>query len=256
MFPPGKTLVFGHRGASQDAPENTLASFREAFLQGADGIEGDFHLTSDSQVVCIHDSNTLRTAGKSMDVADAKLEALQELEYGGWKDARFCGEPLPCLPDVISLVPEDRWLVIELKSGPEIVPPLVDTLHRCSAVLDRILVIAFDEKVIAEFKTRMPGVLAHWLTDYGWDSNSSTWVPSLETIVKTIRRCGADGLGSENRPDIVTADFVSKLHLAGVKQLHIWTVDSPQEACHYRDLGIAGVTSNCPGRILEALGRN
>ena len=256
MFSPGKTLVFGHRGASHDAPENTLAAFREAFRQGADGIEGDFHLTSDSQIVCIHDADTLRTGGQLLVVARSRLGALRELEYGGWKDAMFCGEPLPSLADLIPLIPEGRWLVIELKTGPEIVVPLVETLQACPSVLERTLIIAFDELVIASFKHRMPGVLAHWLTDYQWDPDSHSWVPSVDTIIQTIRRCKADGLGSENRPEIVTAEFVARLQSAGIEQFHIWTVDLPQEAVYYRGLGAFAVTSTCPGWIVEAFGRD
>ncbi len=57
--------ITAHRGASHDAPENTLAAFRLAWERGADAIEGDFYLTADEQVVCIHDSTTERTAGTS-----------------------------------------------------------------------------------------------------------------------------------------------------------------------------------------------
>lgn len=249
-----KTLVFGHRGASADAPENTLTAFREAFLQGADGVEGDFHLTADSQVVCIHDYDTKRTGGAALVVSDSTLADLRVLEYGAWKGQSFLGEPIPVLDDLITIIPADAWLVIELKTGPEIVTPLVTALQQNpSTQLNRILVIAFDEHVIAEFKRLMPDVLAHWLTDYQWNSQSGNWTPDLDTIVSTVRRCGADGLGSENRTDIVTVEFVEQLRSAGIEQLHIWTVDSPQEACYYRDLRIFGVTSNCPNRIREAL---
>ena len=62
-------LIIAHRGASYDAPENTLAAFRLAFEQGADGIESDWHLSSDGEVVCIHDSDTKRVAGKQLYVA-------------------------------------------------------------------------------------------------------------------------------------------------------------------------------------------
>jgi len=247
-----KPLVFGHRGASMDAPENTLAAFREAFRQGADGVEGDFHLTADLHVVCIHDADAFRTGGQRLVVAKSSLQELRSLEYGRWKAPKFQGEPLPLLTELISIVPENRWLVLELKAGSEIVAPLVEVLSQSHVQLDRLLVIAFDEQVIAEFKRRMPNVLAHWLTDFHWEPESSAWVPSVDTIIKTLQQCGADGLGSENRPEIVTADFVSRLRSADVRQFHIWTVDSPAEALYYGQLGAFAVTSNCPGRIREA----
>lgn len=74
--------IVAHRGASFDAPENTLAAFNLAWEQGADAIEGDFYLTADQQIACIHDKTTKRTAGVELKVADSTLDQLRELEYG------------------------------------------------------------------------------------------------------------------------------------------------------------------------------
>ena len=63
----GPPLLIAHRGASHEAPENTLAAFRLAWEQGADGIEGDFYLSKDGRIVCIHDKDTKRTAGKNLE---------------------------------------------------------------------------------------------------------------------------------------------------------------------------------------------
>ena len=59
-------MIVAHRGASEDAPENTLESFHLAWLQNADAIQGDFRLTKDEQIVCIHDEDTSRTCGEKM----------------------------------------------------------------------------------------------------------------------------------------------------------------------------------------------
>ena len=67
------TDLIAHRGASHDAPENTLAAFRLAWEQGADGIEGDFRLSRDGEIICLHDATTRRTAGIDLVVADATL---------------------------------------------------------------------------------------------------------------------------------------------------------------------------------------
>ena len=66
--------IVAHRGASHVAPENTIAAFRQAWREGADAIEGDFHLTKDGNIVCIHDADTKRTAGVSRSVANSTLE--------------------------------------------------------------------------------------------------------------------------------------------------------------------------------------
>src|SRR5512140_286258 len=81
------TLIIGHRGASRDAPENTLESFRLAWEQGADGIEADFRLTADGRIVCMHDETTGRTTGVNLNIADTALKELRRLDAGLWKGA-------------------------------------------------------------------------------------------------------------------------------------------------------------------------
>ena len=94
---PGNTLIIGHRGASREAPENTLASFMLAFAQGADGVEADFRLTRDGRIVCLHDDSTGRTSAVDLVVAQATLPQLRTLDVGAWKGEAFAGEPIPAL---------------------------------------------------------------------------------------------------------------------------------------------------------------
>ncbi len=122
------TELIGHRGASFDAPENTLAAFRLAWEEGADGVEGDYRLTLDGEIVCLHDPTTRRTAGINLAVAKATLAQLRELDVGSWKGEQWAGEPIPTLREVIATVPPGKRLFIELKSGPEILLPLAAIL--------------------------------------------------------------------------------------------------------------------------------
>ena len=80
--------VIAHRGASYDAPENTLAAFRLAWQQGADGIEGDFYLTADGEIVCLHDSDTGRTGDRKLSVGQSTLAELRKVDVGGMARAR------------------------------------------------------------------------------------------------------------------------------------------------------------------------
>src|SRR5512142_2887541 len=96
-FLPGRTLVLGHRGASADAPENTLAAFRLAVAQGADGVELDVWRCASGEVVVIHDADTRRTAGEVLAVPDASWPALRALDVGAWKGEGFRGERIALL---------------------------------------------------------------------------------------------------------------------------------------------------------------
>ena len=86
------SLITGHRGASSVAPENTLSAFQKAWDIGCDAIEGDFRLTCDGEIICIHDANTRRTTGINREVAQTPLKLLQTLDFGAWKDVRFKGD--------------------------------------------------------------------------------------------------------------------------------------------------------------------
>ena len=105
------SYIIAHRGASFDAPENTLAAFRLAWEQGADGIEGDFMLTADGQIVCFHDLDTQRVAGEMRVVKESTLAELQALDVGRWKGDRWRGERIASLDDVLAVIPQGKQLV-------------------------------------------------------------------------------------------------------------------------------------------------
>lgn len=244
--------IVGHRGASRDAPENTLAAFREAFTQGADGVEGDFHLSSDGEVVCIHDKDTQRTSGTKLNVRDATLAELQTLDIGSWKGERWRGERIATLKEVIGVIPQGKKFVIELKVGPEIVAPLQKILDASPLSTDQILIISFSADTIAECERRMPGLCTHWLTGYKQQQDGS-FKPSVEEVLTTLRKCHADGLGSEARIEYFNGDFVKRLRDHGCSQFHVWTIDDPTLALTYRELGARWVTSNRPGWLTNQL---
>ena len=248
----GQSIV-AHRGASYDAPENTASAFEEAWRQNADGVEGDFYFTADGQIVCIHDKDTKRTGGEKMVVAESTLEQLKKLEYGEWKDAKFKGEPLPTFADVAAVIPAGKLFVIELKTGPEIVTLLVEELKKTKLTEDQLLIIAFNSDTVAKAKEMLPNVRAHWLTGYKQDRLSGAWRPTVEDVAKTLKACGADGLGTNGNREVVNEQFISTLRAGGMKEFHVWTIDDPADAKYFQKLGAVGITTNRPAFIREAL---
>lgn len=245
--------IVAHRGASHDAPENTLAAFHLAWEQGADGIEGDFYFTRDRQIVCIHDANTERTAGTKRAVAASTLNQLRELEYGAWKGKRFSGEPLPTFGDVLACVPAGKLFVIELKTGPEIVPLLKAELSRGETAHKRLLIISFQAATIKACKHHLPEIRAHWLTGYRRDKQTGAWSPSAAEILRTLKETGADGLGTKGVREVVTPAFVRSLKQGGLREFHVWTIDDLDDARYYRSLGAIGITTNRPAVIRQGL---
>jgi glycerophosphoryl diester phosphodiesterase len=247
-------MITAHRGASHDAPENTLVAFRLAWEQQADAIEGDFRLTADGHVVCIHDADTERTCGVRRVVAETSLDDLRSLDFGRWKAPAFSGQPCCTLEEVLEIVPAGKRFFIELKTGPEIVEPLGRIIERCNPDLSSLVVIAFDEKTIAACKKRLPGVKAHWLTSFKETrTGSNEWHPSVEQVFETVLRCGADGVGLQARRQVVNREFVQQLRTGGVDEFHVWTVDSPEDARFFVDLGAMGITTNRPALMRRLL---
>ena len=112
-----RPLNFAHRGASHQAPENTLAAFLLAIELGADGIELDVQLSRDGQIVVIHDLVLETTTDGAGPVRERTLAELKELDAGRWFDPAYAGQRIPTLQEVIDAVGHRLLLNIELKTA-------------------------------------------------------------------------------------------------------------------------------------------
>ena len=245
--------IVAHRGASYDAPENTVAAMELAFEQGADGVEADFYLSSDGHIVCNHDKDTERTAGVKHVIVETPLEVLRKLDVGAWKNEKYRGEMMPTFAEIAETIPAGTKFIIELKVGPEIVAPLKEALAKTDLEDDQILIICFNEKTVAECKKLLPNLKCHWLTGYKKDEKTGEFKPSLAEVVATLERSHADGLGSQGDINYVNAEFLEDLCDEGHCEFHVWTIDDPKVAQYYQKLKPWGITTNRPGFIREQL---
>lgn len=240
-------MIVAHRGASHDAPENTLAAFELAWKQGSDGIEGDFFLTSDGQIVCIHDPDSERTGGKKLIVEQSTLAQLRQLEYGAWKHPKWRGETIPILAQVVATAPPGKTVVIELKSKVAIAQPLAVALKRLNRNDVQFMVIAFDPETAGRCKELLPESKVHWVTRFK-DGH-----PTAAEIAATVQRLGVDGVGMKADRSIIDQAFVEGLRNGGCQEFHVWTVDSIDDAKYFQSLGAMGITTNLPGIIGPAI---
>tara|TARA_R110002072_G_scaffold303109_1_gene493934 strand:- start:19423 stop:20235 length:813 start_codon:yes stop_codon:yes gene_type:complete len=250
-------LIVAHRGASHDAPENTLAAFRLAWEQNADAIEGDFYLTRDRQIVCLHDRTTKRVAPDQpeLNVTESTLDELRTLDVGRWKSPRFVNERIPTLAEVLATVPDGRQIFVEIKCGPEVLPVLKSQLAASPLKPEQITIICFNEAVVMQAQETMPQYRANWLTSYRQKEKSNPWTPSIEDVLKTLKRTGATGLGSNGNLKVIDLPFVEKVRHAGFG-FHVWTVNDPQAARKFRSLGAESITTDRPAFIRKALDGN
>ena len=241
--------IVAHRGASHDAPENTLAAFRLGFARGADAAECDVHLTADGRIVALHDADTARTAGgRKRRVAESSLAALRALDVGGWKAERFAGERIPLLSEILDALPAGKRLLIEVKCGPEILERLQRVLA-ASGKRDQVVIMSFSLAVVRGVEQRLAAVPAYWLRDAADDGRGGQRPFALELVQRT-RRAGLDGLGLHHggvRPELVAA-----AHRAGL-QVYAWTVDDAAEARRLQRAGVDGLITNRPGWLRRQL---
>lgn len=232
--------IIGHRGASDDAPENTISSIKEAFVQGADGVEVDVRLTKDERVVCIHDKNTVRTTGLSLEVKNTNYRELKNLDAGSWKGAVWKDELIPSLEEVLKEVPLNKEIFIEIKTSLEIIDPLISLVLSSKIMQKNITMISFNAEVIKEIKLRLPEVTCNLLTAFDPSYNEKD-LPQL------LKKIDADGVGVQNHAKL-TKDFIDKIKNIN-KDVHVWTVNEGEKAKKYSLLGLSSITTNKPRYI-------
>jgi glycerophosphoryl diester phosphodiesterase len=255
VFSAGTTVaappaIIAHRGASHDAPENTLAAIRLGFEQGADFVEVDLRLTADQQIVLMHDGDTKRTAGRDKKVAEQTLQELKTLDAGSFKGAKWTGERIPTLAEALAAIPAGKGIFLELKAGPEIVPPLAEVLKSSKLAREQIVIIAFDFAAITEAKRRLPDYQALWLVAFKKSDNGTSWTPAPEKIIDQARG-HVDGLDLKACAAI-DAELIKQAKSAGLS-VYTWTVNDPVVARQMKDVGVLGITTDRPRMLRDSL---
>jgi glycerophosphoryl diester phosphodiesterase len=245
-----RPVVVAHRGASWDAPENTIAAFREAWRQGADAIEGDFRISADGVIVCVHDETTERTAGEALVVAETTFDELRGLDVGTWKDGAFAGERIPTLEEVLATVPEGGLVYIELKAGPEIIPPLVAVLEQSPVPRAQLLIISFEPEVVAAAAEALPDVRRLGISDITEDETGA-WTPAVDEMIAVARDVRADGL-TVRAVDVVDEAFAAAVRGAGL-ELHVWTVNDIKTSRRMGRVGVDSITTDRPDFVRRAM---
>jgi glycerophosphoryl diester phosphodiesterase len=237
-------MIVAHRGASDVLPENTLKAFHLAWLQNAEAIEADFHLTKDEQIVCIHDRDTFRTCGEKLIVAESTYAELSHLDASSFLKDDSSPQPIPLLSEVFKTIPNNKGIYIEIKCGPEIIPVLIKSILSSSLQKEQITIIAFDPKVIKAFKSSAPDIKAFWLYDVTMKELLSGY-----DLLEALRDIKADGLSSNNKS---SQEFVSNIINAGF-EYHSWTINDIKTAEKLLKWGAASITTDKPGYLKNSL---
>jgi glycerophosphoryl diester phosphodiesterase len=244
--------IIAHRGASADAPENTLAAIHLAWQQGADAAEIDVQLTADGQLVAIHDETMLRTGGVDWAVKDRTFAELKTLDVGSWKSPQFAGQRIPTLAEVLDIVPPGKRLFIEVKCGVEAIPELVRVLSAAKTAREQTVLIGLDVDTIVAVKRALSDRIACWVTEqFACTSPTSPIHPTTAELIERALAAKLDGLDINNLVERPAGD-IGQVTRAGL-QAYVWTVNSAERAAWHQAEGIHGITTDAPGRMRVAL---
>lgn len=265
--------VVAHRGASEDAPEHTLAAYRKAIEDGADALECDVRLTADGHLVCVHDRRVNRTSNGRGAVSALELAELAALDFGAWKQ-RESGRGRDEEPDWVHR-PEDRedTSVLTLERLLELVADAgrrvelaIETKHptrwagqveeRLLALLKRfgldapatpaespVRVMSFSARSLHRVRTASPTLptvsLMQFVSPRLRDARLPAGVRIAGPSIRIVR----------NHPA-----YIERLQQAG-HQVHVWTVNEPEDVDLCVEMGIDAIITNRPRAVLDQLGR-
>jgi glycerophosphoryl diester phosphodiesterase len=253
----GHPFVVAHRGASGERPEHTLAAYELALQEGADGVECDVRLTRDGHLVCVHDRRVDRTSNGSGLVSEMTLAQLRELDYGTWhpsSQGATDGTGLLTLDDLVKLVLD--WnrpvkIFIETKHpvryGALVESKVLALLHRygvaspASADLSRAVVMSFSAAAVWRIRRAapmLPTVLLGETSRFlGGSAATTVGATAVGPSISTLRE----------HPELVDRAA------AQGRALYCWTVDHYEDVRYCREVGVAWVATNHPGRTKDWL---
>ena len=247
--------LFGHRGASGEAPENTLPAFERAWQAGVPYLEMDCHATRDSEIVVMHDATLERTTDGTGPLKEQTMEALERLDAGyrfstDGERFPFRGKAVrvPRLLDVLTAFPEAR-INLEIKQAdPPITERVVRLLRRADAI-ERVLLAAEDDGIMADIRAAKPG------TAIGMSRGDvvELFQAALEERLETYR---PPGHALQIPPSFMGDPLITPANLALARRVglrvHVWTINDPAEMRALLRAGVDGVMSDFPARLVAA----
>lgn len=252
-----RTLVFAHRGGRGIAPENTLAAFQKSFDLGVDVLELDIHATKDGELVVMHDNTVDRTTDGNGLIADKKLAEIKNLDAGfewtndGGKTFPFRDKNIkvPTLREIFEKFPETVINIEPKYDKPSPVKPLCDLIKEFKRT-NKVIVGSFNDAILEDFRTNCTGVATSaspseasgFLARYevGLDDN---YTPKMQAL-QVPPRFG--------KLEIVTEKYVKAAHEKNL-EVHVWTINEIEEMKYLIDIGVDGIMTDYPDRLLDLL---
>lgn len=260
---PAPPLVIAHRGASGDAPENTLAAFELALERGAHILEMDLQLTADGHLVVIHDATVDRTTDGTGRVSELSLADLRRLDAGyrfmradeagreGTFPFRGSSLAILTLSEVLAAFPDAR-MILEMK--PESPPVIVDALVKVLQAFeggDNLIIASFHSGYLRRFREQMPDMA----TAFSVRETGIFYLMQVFGLTRWYRPAGDVLIVPEYSRGIhvLTPGFVRAARRLDL-DVYVWTLNAPEDIQRVLGLGVAGIITDYPGASAELSG--
>jgi glycerophosphoryl diester phosphodiesterase len=233
-----RPTIFAHRGASAHAPENTLAAFELAAVQGADGIELDAKLSADGHVVVIHDATVDRTTDRPGRVKDLSLAELRSLDAGAFFAEKYRGEKVPTLEEVFEALGKRMFVNVELTNYDTPRDHLVETVCRLVkefGLQKQVLFSSFFASNLWKARGLLPEVPRGLLAFNGL---FGAWARSFGFAFGKYHAL------HPNAAD-VTPQQVQRVHRMG-RRVHVWTVNTADDMRRLFRWGVDAIFTDDP----------
>jgi len=239
------TLIYGHRGAKGEAPENTLVSFEQCLQHGVRRCELDLHLSRDGELMVIHDPTLKRTTGRRGKVVQHDADELVNYDAReggpGWKTP--C--PIPRLSDLFEKCDFEHWQ-LEVKSASRVraarTVMAIKELAEQHRLLDRITVTSSSREVLRALNRLAPEISRGLVAEYNW----------LDPL-KVARQYGCSLLAL--KWTLCTPERLEKARKQGL-HVSVWTVNEPALMRRLADFGVDSLITDYPGLAVSTLSRS
>lgn len=243
--------IIAHRGASYDAPENTLASVNLAWGQHINHVEIDVKLTKDNIIVVFHDDTTVRYNQIDALLNQYSFKELSTIDVGVFKGEQWKNERIPTLEQVLKTIPTNGTLVVELKDGPEMENALVKLGEKNPIIWKQLEFISFNYETICMAKKIFPNNKCLWLLDLDYNLETAKSAPSNKQIIQKVKQHNLDGI------DVFAGKMADKSFFKTMHQenfeVYLWTINKLEHAKQYLPFSPDGLTTDRPKWIKEQL---
>lgn len=242
------SLVISHRGANQEAPENTLPAFRRSLEYKVDGFENDVHLTRDGRLVVCHDDTVDRTSNGVGLIADHTFEELRALDFGSWFAPEFAGTQIPTLEEFYALCADLKIVNVEIKRAPDGSTDAaagVIRLAKACGVFEKLVVSSFDMDMLQACAAEDPAARTAFLYMDGELAEEIAGDPGAYA-----QKYGLAAF----HPLLLfaTEEFIAACHGHGL-MVNPWTVNPAHALEIMRDRGCDCVITDQPLRAMQVM---